>query len=111
MKVSAERMKEARRGSGKSQEQVAEEMTARLGRAAPVHFTTISRWENGHLQPELDSLVAYAGVCGVGDFRALLEDSGPGGVAEFGDLMQDLAALLRAAADAAVREAQEKAAA
>lgn len=103
-------MKKARRRSGKTQEQVAEEMTSRLGRASePVHFTTISRWENGHLQPELSTLVAYAGAVGVGDFRELLEEAPEEAtVQDFDQLMRDLGALIRVAASVAVREERER---
>ena len=91
-------MKAARKASRKSQERVADEMTQRLGRSEPVHFTTISRWENGHNQPDLESLVAYAGVCGLGDFRALLEDAVVAPLAvDLTDLAHDLLALVRKA--------------
>ena len=92
-------MKAARKASRKSQERVADEMTQRLGRSEPVHFTTISRWENGHNQPDLESLIAYAGVCGLGDFRVLLEDVAEAAplVVDLTDLAHDLLALVRKA--------------
>lgn len=98
VKVSGEKMKAARKAARKSQERVAVEMTQRLGRSEPVHFTTISRWENGHNQPDLESLVAYAGVCGVGDFRALLETPpAPTPDVTLAELATDLLALVRKA--------------
>jgi transcriptional regulator with XRE-family HTH domain len=72
MKVSAEKMRAAWQASGKSQQDIADEMGATLNR--PVHFTTISRWVNGHMEPEtIETIVAFAGACGVGDFRSLLD--------------------------------------
>lgn len=71
-------MKAARKRSGKTQEQVADDMTVALERQEPIHFTTISRWENGHNEPEdIATVVAYAGAVGVGDFRELLEGAAP----------------------------------
>lgn len=62
----------AYKASKKSQEQIAEEMSVALGHA--VHVTTISRWVNGHMEPEsVETLAAFSGACGKGDFRSLLE--------------------------------------
>lgn len=100
MRADGEKMKAARKMARKSQERVAEEMTERLGRDEPVHFTTISRWENGHNQPELDALIAYAGAVGVGDFRLLFVDgsaSEPLPEVALTDLAIDLLALVRKA--------------
>lgn len=62
----------AYKASKKSQDQIADEMSVALGH--PVHVTTISRWVNGHMEPEsIETLVAFSGACGRGDFRSLLE--------------------------------------
>jgi transcriptional regulator with XRE-family HTH domain len=100
MRADGEKMKVARKAAHKSQEWVAAEMTDRLARTEPVHFTTLSRWENGHNQPDLESLIAYAGCVGVGDFRMLLETQSPlTGVSDItlADLAHDLLMLVRKA--------------
>lgn len=102
VKVAADKLKEARKRSGRTQQQVADEIG--------VHFTTLSQWENGHRQPDdIGHLIAYAAAVRVGDFRTLLE----GDVPADDDLRAEFAAALLPIADlfaTLVERAREQAA-
>ena len=56
-------MKEARKKKGLKQSDIAEKME--------VKPSTISNWENGISEPDIDSFVQYCQICGV-DFAELL---------------------------------------
>lgn len=73
------RLRDARLAGGLTQQELANELTRRLGRTRPIHFTTISRIESGDLPvKDVAMIEAWAGACGVGDFRSLLGgDTGP----------------------------------
>ena len=76
MKGCPEKLRSARVRAKLSQESLASGITERLNPRRPVHVTTISRIENGHLPlRDLSFVVAWAGECGVGDFRELLDDA------------------------------------
>lgn len=97
MKASPEKLRLARERAELTQDSLAAELTRRLNPSRPVHFSTISRIENGHVPlTNLAMIEAWAGICGVGDFRQLLE----------GDIEDEeamLAPILRALSDPGVR--------
>ena len=70
-------LRDARNAANLSQQGLADELTERLHRTRPVHFTTISRIESGVLPvADVDFIAAWAGACGIGDYRALLDADG-----------------------------------
>lgn len=75
MKGCPEKLRNARVRAEVSQESLAAGITGRLNPRNPIHVTTISRIENGHLPlRDLPFVVAWARECGVEDFRELLEE-------------------------------------